>query len=85
MVFDAVILDATVGEDAGNFRIATHNNLAMLNILTLALRQNSLLAENAILIANHIGGLLYNPEKSLAATFAELNMVVAEDGMVIEI
>ena len=85
VVFDAVILDATVGEDTGNFRIATHNNLAMLNILALALRQNGMLADKAILIADHIGGGLYNLEKPLAETFAEMGMIAAEDGGVVEI
>ncbi len=87
VVFDAVIMDATVGEDAGNFRIATHNNLAMLELLTLALRQNGMLTENATLIANHLGDSLYSTRdhKEQAVIFAKLGMVVADDGKLFEI
>lgn len=87
VVFDAVIMDATVGEDAGNHRIATHNNLAMLEILTLALRQNGMLAENAKLIANHLSDGLYSTQdhNEQAAMFAKLGMLVSDDGKVFEI
>lgn len=87
VIFDAVILDATVGEDAGNFRIATHNNLAMLELLTLALRQNGMLTENATLIANHLGDSLYSTRdhEKQSAIFAKLGMVMTDDGKVIEI
>ncbi len=87
VVFDAVIMDATVGEDAGNFRIATHNNLAMLEILTLALRQNGMLTENALLIANHLGDSLYSTRDHAEqeAIFAKLGMLVSDDGKVFEI
>ncbi len=87
VVFDAVIMDATVGEDAGNFRIATHNNLAMLKLLTLALRQNGMLHENSLLIANHLGDSLYSTRdhKEQETIFAELGMLVSDDGKVFEI
>lgn len=87
VVLDAVIMDATVGEDAGNFRIATHNNLAMLEIMVLALRQNGILSENALLIANHIHDPLYNApdHEGQTETFARLGMVMADDGKSFEI
>jgi len=85
VVFDAVIFDATVGEDAGNFRIATHNNLAMIRILTLALRQNGMLTENALLIATHFAGSCYPKDRSHDEIFAEMGMIAAADGKVIEI
>ena len=85
--FDAVIMDATVGEDAGNYRIATHNNLAMLELLTLALRQNKMLNDNALLIANHLADMLYSTEdhREQEAIFAKLGMVLADDGKIFEI
>ena len=85
--FDAVIMDATVGEDAGNYRIATHNNLAMLELLTLALRQNKMLNDNALLIANHLADMLYSTEdhREQETIFAKLGMVLADDGKAFEI
>ncbi len=85
VVFDAVILDATVGDDAGNFRIATHNNIAMISILTLALHQNGMLTANALLIATHFAGSCYPKDKSKDEIFAELGIIAADDGKQIEI
>ena len=87
VVLDAVIMDATVGEDVGNHRIGTHNNLSMLEILTIALRQNGLLAENALLIADHIADSTYSTpdHKDLDILFAKLGMVMADDGKTFEI
>ena len=87
IVLDAIILDATVGEDAGNFRIATHNNLAMLELMTLALRQNGIVRENSLLIANHIHDPLYSApdHEGQAKTFAKLGMVMSDDGKKFEI
>ncbi|MBO5221272.1 MAG: MBL fold metallo-hydrolase [Clostridia bacterium] len=85
VVFDAVIMDATVGEDAGNFRIATHNNLAMIRLLTLALRQNEMLAENALLIATHFANSCYDKSRTKEEVFGELGMIPAFDGKELEI
>ena len=86
VVFDGVILDATVGDDPGNFRIATHNNLAMLELLTLALRQNEMLTEQSLLIATHLGGpSLHSYDKPIEEVFGERGMIVAHDGLEINI
>ncbi len=85
VVFDAVIMDATVGEDAGNFRIATHNNLAMINLLTLALRQNGMLSENALLIATHFANSCYTKERTHDEIFGEMGMIAASDGKEIDV
>lgn len=85
VAFDGVIMDATVGEDAGNFRIATHNNLAMIELLTLALRQNEMLKENATLIATHFAGSCYDKSRTKEEVFGAMGMIAAEDGMEIEI
>ena len=78
-------MDATVGEDAGNFRIATHNNLAMIRLLTLALRQNEMLAENALLIATHFANSCYDKSRTKEEVFGELGMIPAFDGKELEI
>lgn len=78
---DAVIMDATVGEDAGNFRIGTHNNIAMIKLLTLALRQNGLLSDNAFLIATHFSRSCYPANCSHKEIFEPLGMIAAEDGV----
>lgn len=82
---DAVIMDATVGEDAGNFRIGTHNTLAMVKLLTLALRQNGIVGDDSLLIATHFSRSCYPEGCSHKDIFAPLGMIAAEDGITIEV
>ncbi|MBO5248351.1 MAG: MBL fold metallo-hydrolase [Clostridia bacterium] len=85
VTLDGVIMDSTVGEDTGNFRIATHNNLAMLEILILALRQNGRISSDTKLIATHIARSCHSNEKPLEEVFADLGMITARDGLEIEL
>lgn len=85
LVFDGVILDATVGEDDGNFRIATHNNLAMIKLLTLSLRQNGMLHENSKLITTHFANSCYDKSRTKQEVFEPLGIIPTEDGMELEL
>lgn len=86
LVCTAMILEATVGELPGNFRIGTHNTVPMLRLLIAALRENGMLPPKATLIASHIGVPPYNLlKKDDYGLLTELGMTVAYDGMEIEI
>ncbi len=83
---DAIVLDATVGDDAGNFRIGTHNSIPMLKILVAALLQNKVMDENGTMIANHIAPVVYKmDDNAIKEALAEVGLIAAEDGMTIEI
>ena len=83
---DAIVLDATVGDDAGNFRIGTHNSIPMLKIINAALLQNGIMDENGVRIANHIAPSVYKmTHAETANALAELGMVTAYDGLTLEI
>ena len=83
---DAVVLDATVGDDAGNFRIGTHNSIPMLRIINAALLQNGIMEENGKRIANHIAPSVYKMTRTeIESALAELGMIAAYDGFEIEI
>lgn len=85
-VFTAMILEATVGELPGNFRIGTHNTVPMLRLLIAALRENGMLPPKATLIADHIGVPPYNSlKKGDYGLLTELGMIVASDGLTVEI
>lgn len=83
--FDAVILDSTVGDDAGNFRIGTHNNYAMQKLLILALRQNGMITDQSLLIATHVAKSCHSNKRPLEEVFEEMGMTLAFDGSVIEL
>lgn len=86
IVFTAMILEATVGELPGNFRIGEHNTVPMLRLLLAALRENGILPPKATLIADHIGVPPYNAlRKDDYGLLTELGMIVAQDGLEVEI
>ena len=83
---DAVVLDTTVGEDAGNFRIGTHNSFPMLRIINAALLQNGIMDENGIRIGSHIAPSVHELDhEGTAKALAEMGMITAYDGFKIEI
>jgi len=82
ITYDAMILEATVGEDPGNFRIGTHNTVPMLRLLLAALRDNHMIREDTTMIASHIGGKMNKPET--ADMLAGLGMIEAYDGLAVE-
>jgi len=76
--FDAMILEATLGEKPGNFRIGTHNTAPMLRLILAALKENEMLAANAVLIADHI-------TNSTVPIWEEMGMIAAQDGLTVTI
>ena len=83
---DGIVLDATVGDDAGNFRIGTHNSIPMLKIICAALLQNEVMTENGKIIGSHIAPSVYKMKRAeIEKALAEIGMIAAYDGMEIEI
>ena len=83
---DAVVLDATVGDDAGNFRIGTHNSIPMLKIINAALLHNGIMDENGKRIASHIAPSVYKMTRAeIESALSVLGMIAAYDGFEIEI
>ena len=86
IVLTAAILDCTVGELPGNFRIAEHNTVPMLRLMKTAMLENGILPPKATLIANHLGVPPYNlAKKDDYGLLTELGMVVAYDGLEMEL
>lgn len=86
IVLTAMILDCTVGELPGNFRIGEHNTIPMLRLMKTAMLENGILPPKATLIANHIGVPPYNlAKKDDYGLLTELGMLVAHDGLEVEI
>ena len=83
---DAIVLDTTVGEDAGNFRIGTHNSFPMLRIINEALLQNGIMDENGVRIGSHIAPSVHQLDhKGTADALSEIGMLTAYDGFETEI
>jgi ribonuclease BN (tRNA processing enzyme) len=85
LVFDAMILDATVGEKDGDFRLGTHNSIPMLRLIVAALKENKMIKEKAVLLANHLARTLHCGREETKELFKQIGMKVAHDGLPVEI
>ena len=86
IVCSAMIFDTTVGELPGNFRIATHNTIPMLRLMLAALLETGILAQKGVRIASHLGVPPYDAvQKGDYGLLRELGMIVAHDGMEIDV
>ena len=83
---NAMILDSTVGDLPGNFRIGEHNTIPMLRLMITALHESMILPAKGMLIANHLGVPPYDAYvKGDHGLLTELGMIVTKDGMTLEI
>lgn len=80
--FDGIILDATVGDKPGNFRIGTHNTVPMLRLLMAALEENGLISNETVCVASH---MMRPHSEELAEEFRELGMIEAYDGFTVTV
>lgn len=84
--FSAMILEATVGDRPGDYRIGGHNTIPMLRLLITAMKDNGIIDFSTRLIADHLGVPPYDKENAGGyGLLEELGMTVAEDGMELEI
>jgi len=83
-VFDCMILDATVGEMPGNFRIGTHNTFPMMQLIITALKENKMIHDGTLLIANHLAQTLHPSFEETRKMYAGLGMRMAYDRLTIE-
>lgn len=74
------VLDATIGDIEGDYRIFEHNNLAM--VLEMKKTLNKYVGSFCI---SHMAMTLHTAHKALSEKMAEHNVIVAYDGLELEI
>jgi predicted metallo-beta-lactamase superfamily hydrolase len=77
---DFVVLDGTVGEEIGDYRVFEHNDLTMVRLLKAALAPHA-----KRFCITHMSRKLHKSHAELAADMAREGITVAFDGMEIEI
>jgi len=84
--FTAMILDSTVGDKDGDFRLGTHNSVPMLRLIVAALKENRMVKEDTMLYACHIARTLHDTDLAkVTKLFADFGMTVVNDGDIIEV
>ncbi|MBP3196616.1 MAG: MBL fold metallo-hydrolase [Butyrivibrio sp.] len=83
--FSGVILDGTIGENSGDYRIAGHNSLAMNKLLLEAMRQQGMLAKGAGCYLSHFGMTTYeNGQVNIAKKVEDIGFLEAKDGLLVQ-
>ena len=82
---DAAAFDATVGDYTGDFRAGEHNSIPMLRLLLPSLRTVDALRPDTAVYLTHIAPSLHQPHREEAPRLAREGLLLAHDGLTVEI
>lgn len=82
---NVAILDATIGDYEGDYRIAEHNSIPMIRIMLPTLKNEKIITEKTKLYLSHIAPSLHKSHYEIEQIANELGANVAYDGLKIEI
>ena len=82
---DAAAFDATVGDYTGDFRAGEHNSIHMLRLLLPSLRTVDALRPDTAVYLTHIAPSLHQPHRDEAPRLAREGLILAHDGLTVEI
>ncbi len=77
---DLAVLDGTLGEETGDYRVFEHNDLSMVRLLKAALSSHV-----KRFCISHMSRKMHKPHAALAADMARDGIEVAFDGLTLEI
>ena len=83
--FDALILDATVGDYEGDLRMSEHNSIPMIRLMLPSLRKVGIIDGQSALWLSHIAPSLHAPHERTVEIARAFGADVAYDGLKIEI
>jgi len=83
--YDLIVLECTTGCDENDKRAFSHNNVTMVKILAGALRAYKVLKPEGRIYVSHIAATLHKSHKELQTQLNEIDVIVAQDGLCIEI
>ena len=83
--FDAMILDATVGDGEGDLRIFEHNNLRMVEEMVSTFRKLGTLKPDGKVYVDHMAKTLHTDHETLVKRLAPSGITPCFDGMDIEV
>ncbi len=80
-----MILDATVGDYDGDYRLAEHNSIPMIRMMLPSLKTNHTINENTKIILSHIAPSLHKTHKETEKIANTFGAIVAYDGLIMEV
>lgn len=82
---NAAVMDATVGDTVGDYRMAEHNSIPMIRLMLPSLKTAGIFNENTALFLSHIAPSLHRPHAETEPIVRQLGAVLAYDGLSVEI
>ena len=82
--FDLMVFDCTVG-DSDDWRLFEHNTIPMLRKMIAEIKEKEILQDGGKMIATHMARTLHKSHEDTAECLKEMDMIVAYDGMNVEI
>lgn len=82
---DAMILDATVGDYEGDYRISVHNSIPMIRLMLPSLKANRTINEKTSIILSHIAPSLHKSHCETVEIANGFGALVAYDGLIMEV
>lgn len=79
--FDVMIMDTTVGDYEGDYRMAEHNSIPMIRMMEKSFRTVGIATEKTKIVLDHLAGTLHKPYEVLCETVKPDGYIVAFDGM----
>lgn len=83
--FDLIVLDGTLGDADGDYRIFEHNNIAMIKEMTNTIKSQQLLKEGGKVMISHMSRYAHKEHDELQKQLDDVGVLVAYDEMEIEL
>ena len=79
--FDLMVLDCTVGDYVGDFRLSEHNSIPMIRLMLPSFKTFGLINESTSVILTHLAPSLHKPHDEIQKLFEKDSITVAFDGL----
>lgn len=82
---DLMILDATVGDYEGDYRMSEHNSIPMIRLMLPSLKNNHTINEKTKIVLSHIAPSLHKSHSETVEIAKGFGAEVAYDGLIMEL
>lgn len=83
--YACMILDGTVGDYSGDYRIGEHNSIPMIRLMTDSFRTQDVIAPSGVICISHLARTLHRPHEETAEYLETEGYTIACDGLNIKI
>lgn len=81
--YDFMILDATVGDYNGDYRLGEHNSIPMIRLMEASFRSQKVLKENGVICLSHLARTLHPTHEENVQNLSKDGYLVAYDGLTV--